>query len=99
MFLVLTYDMDTTHDNNINAEIKRYLINLGWQDVIRFENDPRLHLLPETTLIKLNQNDTEIANDDFVEAKRLYNEAHSDENLRAVSTKAVIFRADYCQIQ
>lgn len=28
--VTMSYDLDTTHDNNINAEVKGLLINYGW---------------------------------------------------------------------
>ncbi len=83
--IVLAYDLDTSHDSNINAEIKGYLKEKGWQDVTIDDTHPNVtgyytkynRQLPETTLINYNST-IEQAEVDFNGALMSYNNNHLD---------------------
>lgn len=68
--VVLTYDLDTTCDKNINAEIKASLEKLGWEAYNAWG------FLPESTLMKKNTTIVE-AKTDFDYALTSYNGSHT----------------------
>lgn len=85
--VVLTYDMITTYDPNINNEIKRILLDLRWRDYI-VADDGEEYPLPSTTLVARCR-DLDVAESNFGEALRRYNENHPDNP--AEYSSAVIF--------
>ena len=68
--IVLTYDLDTTCDKNINAEIKALLEKLEWKAYNAWG------FLPESTLMKKNITIDE-AKTDFDCALTSYNGSHT----------------------
>ena len=105
--VVLTYDLDTSWDANINTEIKEYLEDLGWNDAVlddypairnRFvvEESP----LPSTTLVKQGI-DLDEAKTDFIKVKMRYNMHHATDSTLKIAqhTRAVAFMVnDYLVI-
>lgn len=89
--VVLSYDMDTTRDSNINNEIKGILIGLGWRDFIPLQ-DGKKHFLPSTTLVKRCLN-LDVAKNSFFSALKKYDENHSKDKFRAQYTSAIVFES------
>lgn len=81
--VTLSYDLDTTHDNNINTEVKNLLTNYGWHfdcpettiienEATRVEHNTDL---PSTTAWKVDTTPEE-AIADFKTALTVYNTNH-----------------------
>ena len=94
--VVLSYDMDTTQDSNINNEIKGILIGLGWKDFISL-HDGRIYSLPTTTLVKRCLN-LEVAKKSFFSALKKYDENHSKDRFKAQYTSAIVFESNGGQV-
>ena len=85
--VTMSYDLDTTHDTNINSEIKSYLQNYGWHfdcpetTVIQggVERTERNDELPSTTAWKVDCT-PEQAMIDFRKALTAYDTAHIVDN-------------------
>lgn len=81
--VTMSYDLDTTHDNNINTEVKDLLTNYGWhfdcpETTIIKNGVTRVELnidLPSTTAWKVNTT-PEDAIVDFRTALTAYNTNH-----------------------
>lgn len=98
--VVLTYDLDTSWDANVNTEIKEYLKDLDWNDAVlddypairnRFEEEKSP--LPSTTLVKQGI-DLDEAKTDFISAKVRYNVTHATDYptpKTAQHTRAIAF--------
>lgn len=81
----MSYDLDTTKDNNINQEIKDYLIDKGWnyfvpeQQVVRYVGKSTVEKnaeMPNTTAWKAGLSPLEAINE-FSAAIQAYNINHS----------------------
>lgn len=81
----MSYDLDTTKDNNINQEIKDYLIDKGWnylvpeQQVVSYTGNPIVEKnvdMPNTTAWKEGVNPSEAINE-FCTAIEAYNINHT----------------------
>lgn len=102
---VLTYDLDTRNDANINNEIKTYMIETWhWQDTV-IEEYPIANtfyeggILPETVLVKQNISKEEAIHE-FRWALSRYDTQHQfDEPKRFANfTRAIVFMANDYEI-
>ena len=81
--VTMSYDLDTTHDNNINTEVKDLLTNYGWhfdcpETTIKENGVDRVERntdLPSTTAWKVDTTPEE-AIADFKTALTVYNTNH-----------------------
>lgn len=99
--VVLTYDLNTTFDPNVNNEVKDILTSeeWGWHDFLENEDGSKT-MLPSTILITICNN-LEEAGRSFILALNRYNDKHLDDKPQrrmAHCNRAVVFEVNQGKI-